>query len=287
MTTARTALVTGANQGLGRALVEALAEGMDPQDRVLLTGRDPERVRAAAAAAPRTGARVEGRVLDVRDGDAVDALAAELGEIDIVFSNATARMSPDADPADEVDAVAQTSNVATSRMLRAFAPRLRPGGRLIVVASALGTLDKLDPRVRPRFETASASLDAVDALVAQWRDAVHAGRAEQEGFGSWLNIPSKVAQVAAVRAVARERRAADLAEGRLIAALCPGLIDTDASRPWFEDMSEAQTPAQAAAWPVELVLGERFDPALYGELVQFGAVIPWKTGVPVAHGATA
>jgi NAD(P)-dependent dehydrogenase (short-subunit alcohol dehydrogenase family) len=287
MTTARTALVTGANQGLGRALVEALAEGMDPQDRVLLTGRDPERVRAAAAVAPRTGARVEGRVLDVRDGDAVDALAAELGEIDIVFSNATARMSPDADPADEVDAVAQTSNVATSRMLRAFAPRLRPGGRLIVVASALGTLDKLDPRVRPRFETASASLDAVDALVAQWRDAVHAGRAEQEGFGSWLNIPSKVAQVAAVRAVARERRAADLAEGRLIAALCPGLIDTDASRPWFEDMSEAQTPAQAAAWPVELVLGERFDPAFYGELVQFGAVIPWKTGVPVAHGATA
>lgn len=287
MTTVRTALVTGANQGLGRALVEALAEGMDPQDRVLLTGRDPERVRAAAAAAPRNGARVEGRVLDVRDGDAVDALAAELGEIDIVFSNATARMSPDADPADEVDAVAQTSNVATSRMLRAFAPRLRPGGRLIVVASALGTLDKLDPRVRPRFETASASLDAVDALVAQWRDAVHAGRAEQEGFGSWLNIPSKVAQVAAVRAVARERRAADLAEGRLIAALCPGLIDTDASRPWFEDMSEAQTPAQAAAWPVELVLGESFDPAFYGELVQFGAVIPWKTGVPVAHGATA
>jgi NAD(P)-dependent dehydrogenase (short-subunit alcohol dehydrogenase family) len=287
MTAARTALVTGANQGLGRALVEALAAAMGREDRVLLTGRNPERVRAAAAAAPRTGARVEGRVLDVRDGDAIDALAAELGEVDIVFSNATARMSPDADPADEVDAVAQTSNLATSRMLRALAPRLRPGGRLIVVASALGTLDKLDPRARPRFETAAASLDAVDALVGQWCDAVHAGRAEREGFGSWLNIPSKVAQVAAVRAVARERRAADLADGRLIAALCPGLIDTAASRPWFEDMSEAQTPAQAAAWPVELVLGERFDPAFYGELVQFGAVIPWTTGVPVAHRATA
>ena len=287
MTHARTALVTGANQGLGRALVDALAAGMNAQDRVLLTGRDPQRVRAAAAAAPRTGAQIEGRVVDVRDGVAIDALAAELGEVDIVFSNATARMSPDADPADEVDAVAETSNLATSRMLRAFAPRLRPGGRLIVVASALGTLDKLDPRVRPRFAAAAASLDAVDGLVAEWRDAVHAGRAEQEGYGTWLNIPSKVAQVAAVRAVARERRAADLAEGRLIAALCPGLIDTDASRPWFADMSQAQTPAEAAAWPVELALGERFDPAFYGELVQFGAVIPWKTGLPVAHRATA
>jgi NAD(P)-dependent dehydrogenase (short-subunit alcohol dehydrogenase family) len=175
--------------------------------------------------------------------------------------------------------VAETSNVATSRMLRAFAPRLRPGGRLIVVASALGTLDKLDPRVRPRFEAAAASLEAVDGLVAEWRDAVHAGRAEQEGFGTWLNIPSKVAQVAAVRAVARERRAADLAEGKLVAALCPGLIDTGASRPWFADMSRAQTPAEAAAWPVELAVGQRFDPAFYGELVQFGRVIPWNAGI--------
>ena len=275
--TARTALVTGANQGLGLALVEALAARMNPNDRILLTGRDPERVRAAAAAAPQTGARVEGRVLDVRNPGAIDALAADLGDIDIVFSNAMARMSPHADPADEVDSVAETSNLATSRMLRAFAPRLRPGGRLIIVASALGTLDKLDARVRPRFA----------GLVAAWRDAVHAGRAEPEGFGTWLNIPSKVAQVAAVRAVARERRAADLAEGKLVAALCPGLIDTDASRPWFADMSQAQTPAEAAAWPVELALGESFDPAFYGELVQFGAVIPWKTGLPVAHAATA
>ena len=68
---------------------------------------------------------------------------------------------------------------------------------------------------------------------------------------------------------------------------CPGLIDTEASRPWFADMSQAQTPAEAAAWPVELALGEHFDPAFYGELVQFGAVIPWQTGVPVAHRATA
>jgi carbonyl reductase 1 len=286
MTTSRIALITGANQGLGRALAEGLAAGMKPQDRVLLTGRDPERVEAAAATAADGSAiaRVEGRVLDVRDGDAIAALAAELGEVDIVFSNATARMSPQADPVDEVDAVAETSNVATTTILRAFAPRLRPGGRLIVVASALGTLDKLDGRVAGRFGQAAAeNLDAVDALVADWRHAVHDGRAEDEGYGAWLNIPSKVAQVAAIRALARERRSADLAENKLLMALCPGLIDTDASRPWFEDMSAAQTPADAAAWPVQLVLGESFDPEFYGELVQFGKVLPWESGVPVPH----
>jgi carbonyl reductase 1 len=285
MTTSRIALVTGANQGLGRALVEGLAAHMKPQDRVLLTGRDPDRIEAAAAAIAGGGAvaRVEDRVLDVRDGDAIEALGEELGEVDIVFSNATARMSPDAAPADQVDAVAETNNLATTRILRVFAPRLRAGGRLIIVASALGTLDKLDPRVAGRFaDAASADLDAVDALVAEWREAVHAGH-EDEGYGRWLNIPSKVAQVAAVRALARERREADRAEGRLLMTLCPGLIDTDASRPWFADMRNAQTPAQAASWPVELALSASFDPAFYGELVQFGKVLPWETGVPVAH----
>jgi carbonyl reductase 1 len=279
MTAHRIALVTGANQGLGRALAEGLAARMAPRDLVLLTGRDPGRVQAAAAAVaggPAT-ARVEGRVLDVRDGDAIAALAADLGEVDIVLSNAAARMSPQAAPADEVDAVAATNNLATTRMLRAFAPRLRPGGRLVVVASALGTLDKLDERLAGRFAAAAGDLDALDALVADWRQSVYDGRAETEGYGTWLNIPSKVAQVAAVRAVARERRAADLAEDKLLMALCPGLIDTDASRPWFDDMSRAQTPAEAARWPVELVLASGFDAAFYGELVQFGRVLPWES----------
>jgi carbonyl reductase 1 len=288
MTASRTALVTGANQGLGRAIVEGLAAGMAPHDRVLLTGRDPERVQAAAAAvaAGNATARVEARVLDVRDRDAIAALAAELGEVDIVFSNAAARMSLAADPDDEVDTVAETNNLATSHMLRAFAPRLRPGGRLIVVASALGTLDNLSDRVAERFAAAAASLDAVDSLIAEWRRAVHDGRAEHDGFGTWLNIPSKVAQVAAVRAVARERRAADLPANKLIMALCPGLIDTDASRPWFEDMSQAQTPAEAASWPVELALADTFNTAFYGELVQFAEVLPWESGIPIPHTAT-
>src|SRR3954452_22936163 len=82
MTASRIALVTGANQGLGRALVEGLAARMAPQDRILLPGRDQLRVPPAAEAVG-----VEGRVLDIRDGSAIEALAAYLGEIDIVFSN--------------------------------------------------------------------------------------------------------------------------------------------------------------------------------------------------------
>jgi NAD(P)-dependent dehydrogenase (short-subunit alcohol dehydrogenase family) len=77
-----------------------------------------------------------------------------------------------------------------------------------------------------------------------------------------------------VRVLARDRRDSDLADGTLVAAVCPGLIDTAASRPWFDDMSGAQTPAQAAAPLLRLAL----DPVrseTYGELVQFGRVRPW------------
>jgi carbonyl reductase 1 len=89
-----------------------------------------------------------------------------------------------------------------------------------------------------------------------------------------------VAQVAAVRAVAAQRRTADLAEGTLIAAVCPGLVDTRASRPWFDDYSHAQTPEQAARAVLDLILAGRLDPATYGELVQFGQVLPWHSGTP-------
>ncbi len=93
MTTSRIALITGANQGLGRALAEGLAANLSPEDRVLLTGRNPDRVAAAAAeVAEGASARVEGRVLDVRDPDTIAGLASELGEVDLVFSNATSRI---------------------------------------------------------------------------------------------------------------------------------------------------------------------------------------------------
>src|SRR5690348_17596559 len=81
----RTALITGANQGIGYALVAELADRMDPDDLVILTGRNSERVAAAASRLQgKRKARVEGRVLDVTDGEAVRRLAVELGGVDIV-----------------------------------------------------------------------------------------------------------------------------------------------------------------------------------------------------------
>ncbi|SDZ30468.1 short chain dehydrogenase [Amycolatopsis xylanica] len=266
----RIALVTGANQGIGYALVAELAARWSPDDLVLLTGRDAGRV-AEAAASIHGVARVEGRVLDVTDAAAIDSLARELGEVDVVVSNATARMSPERTQAGQADEVIAVSNGATHAMLRSFAPALRPGGRLIVVASSLGTLGNLDERLHPLFD--APSLDEVEAIVEAWRTAIHDGTAAGLGWPDWINIPSKVAQVAAIRAVARERRDRDLADGTLIAAVCPGLVDTATSRPWFDDFSQARTPAQAASILLDYILSDR--PDTYGEIVRDGEILPW------------
>jgi carbonyl reductase 1 len=274
----RVAVVTGANQGLGFALAEGLAQRLASGDVVYLTGRSADRLRDAASRLNAPAADIDTQVLDVRDRAAVarfvDQVRHRHGGVDIVFSNAAARLTPNTPWADLIEPFVDTNNLGTTRMLRAFGPVLRPGGRLLVVASDFGTLNNLPASLHNLFDTDTMTLDDLDATMIAWRDSVLDGTAGAAGWPEWINIPSKVGQVAAVRVLAKQRREADTRTGTLIAAVCPGLIDTAASRPWFDDMSGAQTPAQAAAAPLRLAL-DPINPDTYGELVQFGRVRPW------------
>jgi NAD(P)-dependent dehydrogenase (short-subunit alcohol dehydrogenase family) len=275
--TARIALVTGATQGLGTALVAGLAQRMDAADTVYLTGRDAARVAAAVAALPAATARVRGAVLDVADPESVAAVAAELerrhGGVDVVFGNAVARVGPDDDPRVIIDEYTQVNNFGTTRVLRAFGPLLRDGGRLIVVASSFGTLRFLAPALHRHFDGLS-SLDEVDAEVDAWRDKVRDGSARSGPWPGFVNIPSKIAQVAAVRALAAGRRAADLQRDILLAAVCPGMMNTPTSALWW-DVSGAASP-QDAAGPLLALALDPVQPEHYGELIRDGAVLAWR-----------
>lgn len=279
MTTPRVALVTGATQGLGLALVEGLARRMAPQDTVYLTGRNPARVTEAVEAMPGGGAQVRGELLDVSDREAAARLAEQLrerhGGVDIVFGNAVMRVGPDDDPREIIEPYAEVNNFGTTRLLRAFAPLLRDNGRLIVVASSLGTLHYLAPVLHNRFDGLS-SLDEVDKQVASWRDAVKDGRARAGAWPGFVNIPSKIAQVAAVRALAGERRAHDTEHGILIAAVCPGMLNTPTSALWW-DVSTAASPAQGAVALLDLAL-DPITTGHYGQLIRDGDVLPWSPG---------
>ncbi len=95
MTTTRKVLVTGASSGIGAAIARAFAA---TQAQVTATGATEREVEAARADAAMRG--IELQVLDVRDAAAVDALAARLGELDVVINCAgVIRRGEEHDPA--------------------------------------------------------------------------------------------------------------------------------------------------------------------------------------------
>src|SRR5258707_14939090 len=288
----RIALITGATRNLGFSLAEGLAQRLEPTDTVYLTGRDAARV--AESVHRLSNARADGRaeVLDVAKPHAVerfaDLLAARHGGGGIVFSNHYTRVQPDGDPRAVIDHYVEANNLGTTHVLRSFSPLLRDGGRLFVVASRAGSLRALAPALHPRFENLQ-SLDDVDRAVCRWRDAVRSGRAPGQAWPAWINIPSKIGQVAAVRVLAGQRRVGDLRRGILIASISPGLIDTAASRAWL-DLSNPPHPDEVAgplldlaldASPHESFYGElvhvgREEPGPFGSVVPSGSIVPWK-----------
>jgi carbonyl reductase 1 len=275
----KVAIVTGANQGLGLALVRGLCSTLGPRGVVYLTARDRRRGEQAAGDLTAEGLSPRLELLDVRDGASVKALAQVIAErhggVDIVISNAAARISREVPSEQQVRAFVDTNNHGTVRMIRAFVPLLNDGARFIVVASSFGTLASLDPRLHQLFDIGCMSLTDLANVMDDYVAAAEAGRAATRGWPAWINPPSKVGQVAAVKVWARDLASQAARRGILVNAACPGLIDTGASRPWFDDMSGALSPDDAATdvlWLAMLPPGTR-EP--YGELVQYRKVLPF------------
>jgi NAD(P)-dependent dehydrogenase (short-subunit alcohol dehydrogenase family) len=85
----KTAVVTGAGQGIGLACAEALAEA---GARVVIADRDAEAAQSASAGLKKKGYDIDIALLDVTDSRGVTELADELasrhGKVDILVNNA-------------------------------------------------------------------------------------------------------------------------------------------------------------------------------------------------------
>jgi carbonyl reductase 1 len=281
----KTAVVTGANKGLGLAMVRSLCRRLGPQADVYLTARDVQRGQAALRALQAEGLSPRFFPMDLAAPDSIAALAEHIrkehGGVDLVVQNGAYAAVPDRPGKEQVRVMIATNNLGTHRVLEAFAPLLRPQARVLVVASGFGTLKSLDPRLHAAFDTDSMEWSDLESLLDGYVRAVEAGEEEKLGWPRWINIPSKVGQVAAVRIFARQL-ARDPASppGVLVNAICPGWLVTDSSRPYLKDLPpdiKPKLPDDAvddALWPAFLPPGSTQP---NGQLIQYRAILPWRT----------
>lgn len=188
-----TAIVTGANRGIGLEVVRQLAhQGMT----VILGSRDLQNGELAAATLVAEGLQVFPRQLDVTNADSITQLAArveqEFGRLDVLVNNAgilyDTWQQPSTADLDTVQSALRTNTIGPWRMCQACVPLLRRSqhGRIVNVSSGAGSIASMSDST-PAYSISKAALNAFTRSLA----------AELKG------------------------------EGILVNAVCPGWVATD------------------------------------------------------------
>ncbi|MFJ3761842.1 oxidoreductase [Streptomyces sp. NPDC090080] len=147
--TGRTAVVTGANSGIGRTAADALARA---GAHVVLAVRDPERGRAAAAGL--TGS-TEVRRLDLADLASVREFAAGWDRpLDLLINNAGVMMLPEQSTADGFEMQFGTNHLGHFALTNLLLPYLTD--RVVTLSSGLhrggdGVIHFADVNLRGRY----------------------------------------------------------------------------------------------------------------------------------------
>jgi len=141
----RTAVITGAGGGIGRAIAESLARR---QCNLALADVDSPALERAAADLSASGIRISRHVLDVSDAKAVAALPAEVlaahPRVELLVNNAGVALGGTFEQVGEADFewLFGINFWGVVRMTRAFLPLLRaaPEARLVNLSSVFGLI---------------------------------------------------------------------------------------------------------------------------------------------------
>src|SRR5262245_22620990 len=194
----RTALVTGANRGIGQQVARVLAsERWD----VLVGARDRRRGEAAAARLrTETRGRLKAVEIDVTSDASVASAARKLRDgaiqIDALVNNAGV-YGDTRGPAGGARTI-ETNFFGPLRVVLGLLPLLRAGATITNVTSGLGSLTGLDEAHRRSLSDPGLTREA---LIAHVRDFVRAGGA---GWGTDAYGVSKAALNALTRILASE-----------------------------------------------------------------------------------
>jgi NAD(P)-dependent dehydrogenase (short-subunit alcohol dehydrogenase family) len=168
----RTALVTGANKGIGFEVARQLAErGF----HIFLTARDSSRGKVAAAKLAKSGANVTFLKLDVSEPRSVKsmttALTKKIDRLDVLVNNAAILENSDVSVLDvaagEVERTWRTNTLGPLLVAQALAPLLRRSKRGVVIniSSGWGSLHDMTDEASA-YGISKAALNAVTRQLA-------------------------------------------------------------------------------------------------------------------------
>lgn len=169
---ARIAVVTGANRGIGREVAAQLIAA----DWIVAVGaRDIEAAKAAAASMDGGSGQAVPVVLDVSSQESVNAAIAWAGErferVDALVNNAAIMYDTWANGVDtdldDVHEAMETNLYGAWRMAQAFLPMLRRSehGRIVNVSSEGGSISHMGGGT-PAYSTSKAALNALTRVLA-------------------------------------------------------------------------------------------------------------------------
>ena len=169
--TGKTALVTGASQGIGLALGRGLAQaGAD----VVLNGRDKAKLDHAADALRSEGATVQTLPFDVTDHGAafaaIDGFENRSGPIDILINNAGMQHRTPLEnfPPEQFQALLQTNVASVFNVGQAAAQHMIPRGqgKIVNIASVQSSLAR--PSIAPYTATKGAVANLTKGMATDW-----------------------------------------------------------------------------------------------------------------------
>ncbi len=169
--TGKTALITGSSQGIGYTLAEGLASA---GAKIVLNGRDVEKLQAAAQTLKDGGADVHTLPFDVTDhaacAEAVNGFEAEHGGIDILVNNAGMQHRTPLEDFDPVmfDKLLQTNVASVFHVGQAVAKNMikRQAGKIINIASIQTALAR--PGIAPYTATKGAVANLTKGMATDW-----------------------------------------------------------------------------------------------------------------------
>ncbi|MFT5717942.1 MAG: NAD(P)-dependent dehydrogenase (short-subunit alcohol dehydrogenase family) [Oleiphilaceae bacterium] len=157
------ALVTGANRGIGKAIVESFLE--HGAKKVYLAVRNPESTRELAQ---KYGDKVVTLQVDVADADSIKNLAEHAKDVNVVVNNAGVLEIADPLSSNVEEALTKELNInvfGLIRIAKAFAPILEANSGALVQLNSVASIKNFTG-----FSTYSASKAAAYSLTQGLRD---------------------------------------------------------------------------------------------------------------------